>query len=96
MIKAEDAVKHFTDEMQEEYKRGERMIDQAIERMVYDVAYVDFAGGVKTPRVLERLRQAYIDGGWVVTLQSGDQRDPGPFLTLRVASPPPQRARVPR
>ncbi len=39
-------------------------------------------------RVAEKLCEMYREGGWLCTLQEGDQRDPGPFIEFTIASPP--------
>lgn len=90
MIKASDALSKFSAELEAQYKRAESIIDRAIEKMLDDEAVADLGavdGGV-SPRVLRRLGKAYRAGGWTWELRQGDQRDPGPFVTLRVASPP--------
>lgn len=89
MIKASEALASFSAELEGQYDRAEHHIDAAILGMSGDDVRVDLASlGDISPRVLRRLEQAYRDGGWTWEFRRGDQRDPGPFVTLRVSSPP--------
>lgn len=90
MIKATDALEKFSAELEAQYKRAESIIDEQIEKMADDEVLADLSavdGGV-SPRVLRRLEKAYMAGGWTWELRQGDQRGQGPFVTLRVSSPP--------
>lgn len=57
MIKAADAIKNFSEEMQKEYDDAEATIDAAIRRMRGDVVSVDLSRVSPCQRVLMKLQR---------------------------------------
>lgn len=78
----------WTDDHQEQFRAAERLIDRAIQDADGDELTVDVSSATKSGRVLKALCVSYGENGWIAEDVSGDQRDHGPFLRLRVAPPP--------
>jgi hypothetical protein len=88
MIKAEDAHKTFSETLEAEYQEAELIIDSHIREMADGRVAVNLEHVTRSPRVIARLRRAYEEGGWLVVVDEGDQRDPGRVFRLEIASPP--------
>lgn len=88
MISVDMARKAWTEALQEQYDKAEKLIDAAISSSDDMSVSVDVSTATKDRRVIDRLRTAYEDGGWSVTVASADQRDPGVWFKLHVSGPP--------
>lgn len=88
MISANERRTIWTQEHREQYERAEALIDKAIRESQDDAVTVDISSATTSRRVIERLREAYHDGGWIVSVVGPNGRDPGLFLTLRVKGAP--------
>lgn len=84
MISKTEAEKTWTVCDATAFDEAETTIDVAIRKGEPLPIRVDL-GKVRNwnPRVADRLIKAYEAGGWTITIEHGDQRDPGPFAVLR-------------
>jgi len=89
MISAEEAKRVWTKDDESAYTQAESAIDAEIRGSLEGSVCADLSSvhGLRRA-VRESLTAAYRAGGWIVTWRDGDQRDPGPFVELHVASPP--------
>jgi hypothetical protein len=88
MISVNDRKAIWTGENRVQYECAEALIDQAIRDSEDDTILVDVSSATISKRVIERLCEAYREGGWIVSVVPVDGREPGLFLELRAAGVP--------
>ncbi len=80
MITKTQATAAMTAKDEADQKALETRIDESLVKFHGSPINVS-AEGVSS-KVIERVTALYVTGGWTVTPHSGDQRDPGPWLTF--------------
>jgi hypothetical protein len=83
MISKADAATHWTENDEAILAAAEKRIDKQVVDWARTPVTTDLWNIGVTPRIRERLTARYTDGGWSVEWSEGDQRDPGPHITLR-------------
>ncbi len=83
MITKEEAARLWTSQDKLVYGVAEQLIDNQIKSAADDTRItVNLRTAGVSVRVKEKLIANYRAGGWNVGWVDGDQRDPGPYMTL--------------
>lgn len=84
MITVRQAQETLTREDEAALTKAEARIDAALSKWDGMIATVDVGDCALRRPILDVICARYRVGGWVVKVENGDQRDPGPWVELRM------------